>query len=629
MGCKMLPFVKDANFPSPARRAPPIAPNRHFPAQVRNCRALSGLIAERISTQVVALGWYVTPLWGYVVQLLDFSGKRQPFSPGSRGRSGRVFRLLTAASLALSPIASAGPDISWDQVLYNPKPLADDILFPLPCGGAMAFRPVETEATGPFGDQRIELGGNTAETGYLEHTRPAFVAGAFDSPSPANRRLLVGKYEVTRLQYEAVMGSDSAKNCPEASGGGRIPQTRVSWHDAAGFAHAYSLWLRDKAADISECAGNGSPCLPREDGTPAFVRLPTEAEWELAARGGAAVTPADFREPTYPMPEGLERHVWFNETADGDLKPIGLLESNPLGLHDILGNAEEIVLEPFRLNRLDRLHGQPGGYMVRGGSVHSDRSEIRASLRREVPFYDDRGAVKTADTGFRLVASVPVIRSANALDDIRAAWGRLGSADESVPPRPPDEAAPPPPISDESFDDPILELSALARKTTDPDMAKRLEQLRARVAANAQRLYDQRNLAAREAMRFGGLLCQKLHDEGHNMALRRQRQRLCVKREGADNKRCRKGGDTLLASEEILSGNVRFFADTVIRTAQNYADDLGVLDDQLEILKAELGSRGIGALGVYPAAFHTHVLEYAYDGSVERDSWYETCVKLQ
>lgn len=536
-----------------------------------------------------------------------------------------IFALLAATALAYPPAVAAQTTIAWAERLYNPKALKDDLIIPVPCDGAMAFRPAITEASGPLGDQRIEVGSNAEDAGYVEHTRPDFVAGPFQTDSPDGRRLLVGKYEVTELQYLSVMSLAAGEPCPAANARGRLPRTQVSWHDAAAFAHNLSLWLREHADDLPACREGAGPCLPRQEGVPAFLRLPTEAEWEYVVRGGASVTPADFREPTYPMPEGMERYVWFNETAGGELKPIGLLAPNPLGLHDMLGNAEEIALEPFRLNRLDRLHGQPGGYVVRGGSYHSGLGEIRSSMRREVPFYDDRGAVKTSDTGFRLVASVPVIRSQPVLAEIRSAWDALGADETNAEPRVSDET----PVPDRPFDDPLLELSALARAVPDPTLKERLQGLRSVVAANAQRLYGQRNRAAREALRFGGLLCQKLHDEGHNMEVRRARQRLCVDGLGPDHERCRKGEQTLEANREVLLDNIRFFADSIVRTAQNYAEDLGVLEEQVRILEGEMERRGVERLTVYPNTFHTQVLSYAYEGQVKRDAWYETCAELQ
>jgi hypothetical protein len=527
--------------------------------------------------------------------------------------------LLLALCLPLPAIADWN-GIEWPQKLYNPKPLPDDLLLPLPCGGAMAFRRVATETPGPLDDLRIEVGSDTEDRGYAEHTHPAYVAGAFSGAQARRRDLLIGKYEVTRLQFEAVMATDPAA-CPKPRRKGRLPQTRVSRHAADQFAYRWSLWLRANAASLPTCRTNSGPCLPREDGDPAFVRLPTEAEWEYAARGGGKVSPADFREPLPPMAKDLEHTAWFNQNAGGKVRPIGVLAANPLGLHDMIGNVEEIALDPFRLQRLDRDHGQVGGYVVRGGSIHSARDELRSSLRREVPLYDDKGAVATADTGFRVSLALPVIRSQARLQQIEQAWQRLGSDTSKPLPSLPAR----PRLRDKPFQDPILELTALARAAPDPNMKRRLERLRSVMAEQNQKLFDQRNRSARETLRLGGLLCLKLHDEGRNVEAKRATYRACVEANGKHYRRCVKRAQALADLDPILDTNQRIYADTIVRTAQNFPDDLRVLDHELAGLREEIKGRGYGKYVAYPALFHRQVLSYADSGRVRRDRWFTEC----
>jgi len=180
-------------------------------------------------------------------------------------------------------------------------------------------------------------------------------------------------------------------------------------------------------------------------------------------------------------------------------------------------------------------------------------------------------------------------------------------------------------LSENPFQDPVVELTHLARAAPESAMTQRLERLRGVIAANAERLYDQRARAAREALRFGGLLCQKLADEGQNLDLREQRLALCVKGSGAREPRCQALAERLQGEREDFGFNVRFYADTVIRVARTYPEDLAVLDAELVGLKAEIAARGHAALGAYPTRFQGQVRDYARSGRVRRDDWREAC----
>ncbi|WP_230165483.1 SUMF1/EgtB/PvdO family nonheme iron enzyme [Roseomonas sp. CECT 9278] len=298
----------------------------------------------------------------------------------------------------------------WPEEFTNPRTAERDLLLPMPCGGAMAFRPVETPAgPGALEDRPVTLGTTDPAGGIAEFARRESVAGAFTAAGRDVAQFWIGKYEVTRDQYAAVM----EERCPTASAAGRLPAASLSWFDAVAFTQRYTTWLM----------ANARTRLPQADGTPAFVRLPTEEEWEYAARGGAAVSELDFLGRTFPMPEGTSRYAWFQgpRSASGRAQPIGMLEANPLGLHDMLGNVGELVLEPFRAVRVGRLHGQAGGVVVKGGDYRTPEAALRSSLRIEVPPYDatDGQPTRLASVGFRVALAAHVttsLRRAEALN---------------------------------------------------------------------------------------------------------------------------------------------------------------------------------------------------------------------
>ncbi|MCX7362776.1 MAG: SUMF1/EgtB/PvdO family nonheme iron enzyme, partial [Alphaproteobacteria bacterium] len=149
------------------------------------------------------------------------------------------------------------------------------------------------------------------------------------------------------------------------------PKAGVSWFDAVEFTRRLNRWIYENRLDA----------LPKASGRAGFARLPSEAEWEFAVRGGLAVGDAERGNSTFvPANADLSKYAWFSSpgSSAGEAQPVGLLDPNPLGLFDMLGNVEELVLDQFRLNRVGRLHGQPGGIVVRGARSAPPRKACAA-----------------------------------------------------------------------------------------------------------------------------------------------------------------------------------------------------------------------------------------------------------
>jgi hypothetical protein len=315
-------------------------------------------------------------------------------NPVAWSHSAHAFGL---GALLLALVAQVGPAMGqsrWPEAHWNPKPLPDDLILPLPCNGAMAFRPVETPVTsGYMADRSAMMGQSNPESNYKEYLRQTYLLGPFrggDASSPPVYYL--AKYEVTKDQYDAVMTRPEA--CQPPSVAGSVSQTGVAWHDAINFTVRMTRWVIRNAADS----------LPKQGGASAFVRLPTEDEWEYAARGGSAVSEADFGGRVFPMEGDLNRYVWFqgSRSAQGRVNIIGRREPNPLGLFDILGNVSEWVLDPYRLNKVGRPHGLAGGYVVRGGDYRTAEDNVRTSLREEIPPFAPNGDPSLSPSiGFR------------------------------------------------------------------------------------------------------------------------------------------------------------------------------------------------------------------------------------
>jgi formylglycine-generating enzyme required for sulfatase activity len=311
---------------------------------------------------------------------------------------------------------------SLAQDSCNPSPQPDDLVLPMPTGLKMVFRPVYLgiEDYGPLAAKPFEMGGRANE-GFREHPTMVQLGGQFTGKNPLSGKqdwlFFLGKYEVTEEQFSAVIPSGATAGSKDRSARASYPKTDVTQLEIENFLQNYNLWLFTNARDV----------LPKLDHQPGFIRLPTEAEWEFAARGGSVVDKNVF-DKQVPYSGDLSRYEWFGgaRSSHDKLRPIGLLEANPLGLHDMLGNAAEIVSD---LYQLEYVQGRAGGMIVRGGDFRTPESELRSSFRTEVPLYTtDCRPARADNIGFRLILASPVFSSIQRVHEIESAWPAYSQA---------------------------------------------------------------------------------------------------------------------------------------------------------------------------------------------------------
>jgi len=156
----------------------------------------------------------------------------------------------------------------------------------------------------------------------------------------------ISKYPITQAQYKAVTGTN-----PSYFKGDNLPVETISWYDAVAF-----------------CEKVGG-------------RLPTEAEWEFAARGGN-----NSKNYEYSGSNDINQVAWYRNNSGSKTRPVGQKSPNELGIYDMSGNVWEWVNDWYGSYPngavTDPTGPVSGSYRVdRGGSWYNDSQYCRVALR--------------------------------------------------------------------------------------------------------------------------------------------------------------------------------------------------------------------------------------------------------
>ncbi len=247
---------------------------------------------------------------------------------GTQGSGGEKAVMLTPA-----PKASAGPPVAYETIRVEPGTFT--------MGSALD----DADRDGDEGPVEVTL----------------------------SKPFLLGKGEVTQALWEQVMGANPSRVKDAA-----LPVDQVSWFDAVVFANALSA--RDGHAPAYTVQGQNVTANTGADGW----RLPTEAEWEFAARAGAAA----------PFAGGTEADAvaWHKGNAEGASHPPCQKSPNALGFCDMSGNVLEWVWDryaPYAAGPQTDPRGadtNDGARVARGGAYSSPSLHGRVANRiRSLP----------------------------------------------------------------------------------------------------------------------------------------------------------------------------------------------------------------------------------------------------
>lgn len=239
--------------------------------------------------------------------------------------------------------------------------------------------------------------GSRVEDGYVLVRGGTFQMGSnsgYNNEKPVHSvtvsSFYISKYEVTQKEYKSLMGSNPSH--ASFGIGDNNPVYRVSWYDAVEYCNELSR----KEGLTPAYSGSGDDIKFNFNAN--GYRLPTEAEWEYAARGGNSSL-----EYTYSGSNSIDSVAWYSGNSGIKTHPVGGKQANELGLYDMSGNVWEWCWDRYESyssgSQTDPTGKSSGSYrVIRGGCWGNNVSAFHLANR-----FDYSPVAQDGRIGFRVV----------------------------------------------------------------------------------------------------------------------------------------------------------------------------------------------------------------------------------
>jgi formylglycine-generating enzyme required for sulfatase activity len=225
------------------------------------------------------------------------------------------------------------------------------------------------------------------------------IASSYDDENPVREVIIqtafeMSETEVTQAQYQAVMGSNPSSYPSDNREAADFPVESVSWFDAV--AYCNKLSQREALTPCYQVQEHNVTWQKACNG----YRLPTEAEWEYAARAG--------RPTEYAGSNEVQEVAWISKNSGGSPHRVGTRKANAWGLHDMSGNVLEWVWDWYVPFYSGAATTDPSGpiagdvRVLRGGSF--DVGAVYARVTSRIRYGP---TIRVYSAGFRLAKSYP------------------------------------------------------------------------------------------------------------------------------------------------------------------------------------------------------------------------------